>query len=281
MVLGQRRKAAAISWAADNTESTLAMSQTAFNKRIYSGALPTQSRGHGTRFAQVSCLRAGITLLEVLIATGVLSIGLLAIASLIPVGKYQLSQAVKMDRSSNLGRAAFRTLPVAEWLRPDMWLYANNQPVLKNNRFQLMMGQYPPPMVPVVLDPLMIGVNTPPSLGATGNGLQLVQTFPYGLQSGGAGTPENSAPVIPRITLRESTTPYLGGAGHGDAGQAHAGRRRRSVISRLGRPGFQHHRYQSKRHLGIDRQRHSGHDRHWQRQLSNRQLLEPGWFRHQ
>ncbi len=75
-------------------------------------------------FIPHSPLRTGITLLEVLIAVAVLTIGLLSLASLIPIGKYQLSEATKFDRGSTIGRTAYRTLQVGQWLRPEMWLYA-------------------------------------------------------------------------------------------------------------------------------------------------------------
>ena len=164
-----------------------------------------------------SPLRTGITLLEVLIAVGVLSIGLLALASLIPIGKYQLAEGAKLDRGSTLGRAAFRNLLVGEWLRPEMWLYAPSNgnvgtPVVAGNRFMPFtssIGVGQPPMVPLVLDPLMIGMNNPTygGGGANASGQRLVQTFPYGIGSGSQGGPDGIAPIIPRITLRNVPGP--------------------------------------------------------------------------
>lgn len=164
-------------------------------------------------------LRRGITLLEVLISVAVLSLGLLGLASLIPIGKYQMAEAAKMDRASGIGRAAFRTLVVSQWMRPDMWLYGTNanvgQPVVYQGRFMpppVGTGvRQSPPQVPLVLDPLMVASNTPPAQNASSLGLRLVQTFPYGVGTSTNGGPEASAPVIPRITLRNVPGPYTSG----------------------------------------------------------------------
>ena len=68
-----------------------------------------------------------------------------------------------------------------------------------------------PPAMPLVLDPLMVGLNVPPSVGSNFTGAstttaRAVATFPYFLQTGGfSGTmPEASAPKLPRITLRDA-----------------------------------------------------------------------------
>lgn len=44
--------------------------------------------------------RAGITLMEVLIAMGILSVGLMSVAALIPAGKSQASKAIVLDRAA-------------------------------------------------------------------------------------------------------------------------------------------------------------------------------------
>lgn len=143
--------------------------------------------------------RRGITLLEILIAVGVLAIGLLGLASLLPVGRYELQQALKFDRGSALGRAAFRDLLVRGALRPDNWLYplgggtgtpvltpagAGTAPQLTVRSFSPPPGgtaANAPPLCPMVLDPLMLAAN--PVAGT--------EVIPFGI-----GT-------IPRITLRQ------------------------------------------------------------------------------
>jgi hypothetical protein len=66
--------------------------------------------------------RRGISLMEVLIATFVATVGLLSLASLIPVGKYQIIEGAKNDRGGTVGRAAIREVKVRDMLNPQMWL---------------------------------------------------------------------------------------------------------------------------------------------------------------
>ena len=47
-----------------------------------------------------------MSLLEVLAAIGVLSIGLLGLAALLPIGRYTIGEATKADRAGQCGRAA-------------------------------------------------------------------------------------------------------------------------------------------------------------------------------
>jgi hypothetical protein len=176
--------------------------------------------------------RRGITLLEVMIAMGVLAVGIMSIASLLPVGRYQMSQAAVFDEASTLGRAAFRDMAIHGYLRPSTWLYAGQtlQPVTigplmttpgttRSAVGNINTFQKTPPAMPMVLDPLMVALNVVPPkgfgnyVGATTTTQRAVATFPYFLQSGGfsGAMPETSAPQIPRITLRD--TPITTGAG--------------------------------------------------------------------
>ncbi len=56
--------------------------------------------------------RKGVSLMEVLISTFVIAIGLLGLAALIPVGRYTLVEAGKADRAGACGRAALRDVKV-------------------------------------------------------------------------------------------------------------------------------------------------------------------------
>jgi Tfp pilus assembly protein PilV len=172
--------------------------------------------------------RLGITLLEVMIAMGVLAVGIMSIASLLPVGRYQMSQAVVFDEASALGRAAFRDMQVHGYLRPATWLYVG-PPLQAVTNGPLMTAppgtgrtatgspgsiggfQQTPPAMPMVLDPLMVAMNVVPTVGTNFTGANIttqraVATFPYFLQSGSftGGSPESTAPQIPRITLRDA-----------------------------------------------------------------------------
>jgi hypothetical protein len=65
--------------------------------------------------------RRGITLLEVLISTFVLAIGLLGLAALLPVGRLAIMETLKADHSGDCGRAGLRDVKVRRMLDPDFW----------------------------------------------------------------------------------------------------------------------------------------------------------------
>jgi type II secretory pathway pseudopilin PulG len=65
--------------------------------------------------------RRGITLLEVLVSLGVLSVGLLGVAALIPLGGLLMRDAVKSDRTGACGRAAIHDVKVRRLLDPTKW----------------------------------------------------------------------------------------------------------------------------------------------------------------
>jgi len=71
--------------------------------------------------------RRGLSLLEVLISMGVLSVGLLGFALLIPVGRLSIVEAGKCDRAGACGRAGLREVKVRRMLSV---LDNNNNPTL-------------------------------------------------------------------------------------------------------------------------------------------------------
>lgn len=71
--------------------------------------------------------RRGVSLMEVLISIFVLSVGLLGIAALIPLGRFTIVEASKADRSGACGRAAIRDVKVRRLLDRTAWVdYAFN-----------------------------------------------------------------------------------------------------------------------------------------------------------
>ena len=72
-------------------------------------------------FSLSSHPRRGVSLLEVLASIGVLSIGLLGLAALLPIGRYTISEAVKGDRAGDCGRAALRDIVVRRMLDSTTW----------------------------------------------------------------------------------------------------------------------------------------------------------------
>src|SRR5690349_11564228 len=81
---------------------------------IRSAALSPEARRSSTS-------RRGITLLEVLVAMLVLTVGVLGMAAIIPLGKLELADGEISDSASTLGRWAFRDVSVRGFLHTDMW----------------------------------------------------------------------------------------------------------------------------------------------------------------
>ncbi len=76
----------------------------------------------------------GMSLIEVLAAIGVLTIGLLGLAALLPVGRFTINEAAKADRTGDCGRAALRDVVVRRMLDFHHWIgpppqnqYVDNQ----------------------------------------------------------------------------------------------------------------------------------------------------------
>ena len=65
--------------------------------------------------------RSGLSLLEVLISVFVLSIGLLGVAAVIPLGYHQIVEATKADRAASCGRAGLHEIKTRDWLDPTLW----------------------------------------------------------------------------------------------------------------------------------------------------------------
>ncbi len=84
--------------------------------------------------------RRGITLMEVLISIFVLSIGLLGVAALIPLGQLALWETAKADRCGACGRAALREIQVRRMLDFRFWYWTPQGPTIPGNFW----GFYPP-----------------------------------------------------------------------------------------------------------------------------------------
>lgn len=130
--------------------------------------------------------------MEVLIAMFVLSIGLLGVATLIPVGRFAIVATGKADRSGACGRAALSEIKVRQMLdyrfwaapgavKPTWWAAVEN--------YNSPPGTTPPPAgIPSLdafaIDPLGVIRGSPPNLGGATTGA-----------------------VIPRITLKSFPSP--------------------------------------------------------------------------
>lgn len=113
--------------------------------------------------------RAGISLTEVLISMFVLTVGVLGLAALIPVGGSYLATAQRDDRSSTLGRAAFHDVQVRGYLDPKMWMrtdgigtdYQANVPAWTHTRIPAVTMNSPTERAgSFCIDPLLVSSTT-------------------------------------------------------------------------------------------------------------------------
>jgi hypothetical protein len=63
-----------------------------------------------------------LSLLEVLFSMGILLVGLMGVAAMIPAGRHEILQGTKVDHATAVGRAAFRDLKIREYLEPERWV---------------------------------------------------------------------------------------------------------------------------------------------------------------
>lgn len=67
--------------------------------------------------------RRGITLLEVLISIGVLSVGVLGAATLLPMATFFQNETVKYDRGGALAQQAIHDIQIKNYLSPRRWIF--------------------------------------------------------------------------------------------------------------------------------------------------------------
>ena len=128
-----------------------------------------------------------MSLIEVLISIFVLSIGLLGVAAMIPVGRYEIVEAAKSDRSAVLGRLAMREVKNRGMLDPMPWSLDNPSQVLTmwQGAGNLNQAQY------VMIDPLYVtknGLGNFPAAGAMS--MSRINLW-NGLYRWGSGAPLN------------------------------------------------------------------------------------------
>lgn len=130
--------------------------------------------------------RRGVSLLEVLISIFVLSVGLLGVAALIPVGRYTIVEAGKADRSGACGRAAERTIRAQHLIDYTKWLDADGKRVTELPTFKYYESY--------CLDPILLSHPDASRNSST------IRRFP------GGSLPSNDVPTLRRVTLEASGT---------------------------------------------------------------------------
>lgn len=161
---------------------------------------------------RVRMARRGISLLEVLLSMFILTVGLLGVAALIPVGRYDLNQAAQADRGSTVGRAAFREVQIRDYLDQDRWITHDN--LATDPWFDFDDPDVWPLLSPldagnsVCIDPLFVSRNVQLSID-TATPLPddwLGERFPYPLDNdpdpGYDSTAYPNPPRMTRLTLR-------------------------------------------------------------------------------
>jgi len=78
-------------------------------------------RRQATHVCQAPKDRCAITLVEVLISMGILTIGLLSVAALFPVGGYYMRKGEIQDRGAAIAKAAFADVVARGMLKPESW----------------------------------------------------------------------------------------------------------------------------------------------------------------
>jgi hypothetical protein len=88
-----------------------------------------RQRGSITPFADADRACHGLSLIEVLMAIFVVTVGLLGVVTLLPLSQKDASQGAIEDQVSLVGKSAWRDFVIRGMNRPGVWFYGNGQPV--------------------------------------------------------------------------------------------------------------------------------------------------------
>ena len=137
--------------------------------------------------------RGGFSLLEVLIAMFILTVGMLGIAAVVVIGNMSAMRALIADRTAVVGRDALSEVRVRDWLDPVRWVTVQGSPVVSSRDQPLPVGES------FCIDPLYIAqINN--GQGAVPNALSPdLARFPY--------NPPGTAVSMQRITVNIAANP--------------------------------------------------------------------------
>ncbi|MFW6171174.1 MAG: type IV pilus modification PilV family protein, partial [Planctomycetota bacterium] len=152
--------------------------------------------------------RAGISLLEVMFAIGVVMIGLVGIAALLPVGGSLARKGAVADAAAKAGANAVREFRARGMSNPDNWRWFRPAGDGEFRPVPTAQGAFPSPGTSFCLDPLFIAAPTAPdrnlSLGSDKykQEMRIRRRFPLNKVY------ERDTPVLamPRITLHSPAT---------------------------------------------------------------------------
>jgi hypothetical protein len=122
-------------------------------------------------------VRAGITLIEVLVAIFIMSIGMLALMTLFPLGALSMAEALRADRCDQAGRQA-NAVTNAMNVRTDS--NAALQAAFSNNGTNTLPAYWTGPSFPVFVDPWGMYIGASGNVGSTGPVLRTNLSFTAG-----------------------------------------------------------------------------------------------------
>jgi len=176
----------------------------AADERIASAGLRRPLASGRRPLATLSPVRRGVTLMEVLISIFVLSVGLLGVAALIPLGGATILETSKADRAGDCGRAGLRQVKVRRMLDPQNWVHRSGSST--TNWMYSISGNYVSnspdsgPRTPICIDPLFLAA---PAV----NFRSAAQYLPYD-GSGGPYLERRTLGAGPHITDTATAMPY-------------------------------------------------------------------------
>jgi hypothetical protein len=203
-------------------------------RKVVSGQWLVASEGRSRNISSAfrlppSPLRKGVSLLEVLISIGVLSVGLLSILMIIPLGQMTIAESIKADRAGACGRAVMRDIKVKRMLDYRSWWWGyinptNNLPVTelwgwgwtdslagpkqtKRDRVQIddpvtgVYAPYPDAIGSFVIDPLGISKGLPDIFYLYPASLRRGQPYSITLSVPPPPASMTPLPILPRRSL--------------------------------------------------------------------------------
>lgn len=116
--------------------------------------------------------RSGLSLLEVLFSMGILLVGLMGVAAMIPAGRHEILQGTKVDHATAVGRAAIRDLRIREFHEPSQWRDSTGTGTVFSGGAFTSTGGY------VAIDPLGLASGFGATFPTSAGGISLTRVYP-------------------------------------------------------------------------------------------------------